>query len=186
MSRVRNCARQPRGRQVHPATQLRCVRKPPCPPWQQIRAIQAIAQQFTALRLAQLLHPQGVLSRPLVGRRHSFSNVGAHSIHSLLTQRLVVQRPCELQLCSSPVCAPWDSGVAVAMSPQDGTRLRSPSFHLVPEHTKPPPAAISRVLRGRPTTVRAASRGAISQLVSVETPGQSRMVSRHNRERDPF
>ncbi|KAJ4993462.1 hypothetical protein SVAN01_01010 [Stagonosporopsis vannaccii] len=52
MSRVRNCARQDRGRQVHPA-QLRCVRKPPCPPWQQIRAIQAIAQQFTALRLAQ-------------------------------------------------------------------------------------------------------------------------------------
>lgn len=30
-----------------------CVRKPPRPPWQPICAIQAIAQQFTALRLAQ-------------------------------------------------------------------------------------------------------------------------------------
>lgn len=106
---------------------------------------------------------------PLVGRRLSFSVLGAHFIHSLLHSVSWCKDPANCSSASSSVCEPGDCCIAVAMSPEDGTRLRSPSFHLIPEHTKPPPATTSRVLRGRPTRVRVVSRGALSQLVSVET-----------------
>lgn len=109
MSRVRNCARQDRGREVTPASQLRCVRKPPCPPWQQMCAMQAIAQQVTALRLAQAAALSGgVLMRLLVGGPPPELGKAPSArtpIHSLLnlTQRLVVQTRCELQRPVTPV-----------------------------------------------------------------------------------
>lgn len=151
------------------------------------RYTKAIAQHFIILRLAQAAAALARCAEPPAGWLLVKVQHRRRALHTLAVgtapRGARTLRRCELQLCSSPVCAPGDRCVAVAMSPQDGTRLPCPSFHLIPEQTRPPPASTSRALRGRPTTVGAASRGAISRLVAVETPGQSRKASRHNRER---
>lgn len=106
---------------------------------------------------------------PLVGRRLRSSVFGAHSIHSLLHSVSWCKDPAN---CSSALRPPANQGTAPLRWQCHQRTARAcdhPPFILSPSIPKPPPASTSRVLRGRPTRGRAASRGALSQLAYVET-----------------
>lgn len=152
-------------------------------PGRQIRAIHTIAQQFTALQLAQGLQ----LARCAAGLAGWLPATPQRLRRALHTRSSTASSWCNDPVnCSSPRRPFATRGVA-ALRWQCHHRMARvcdrPPFISSPRIPSRLQTTTSRVVRGRPTTIQIASRGAISRLATVETLGQSGKGSRHNRER---
>lgn len=157
-------------------------------PWQQIRAIHAIAQQFTALQLAQVAAPARCGGEP-AGWSPAKLQHRRRALHTLaLAQRLLVQTPCK-RAALLIVRRRLRAGGSLQCGGDVTTGRHALVIALLSSHPRANQAVSSVNIpraQGQANQSLSCLTSIVSQLVSVETLGQSSMVSRHNRERDPF